>query len=281
MTEVGKALVSGVTGGIGGQVVDQMASQGWDLILMARQQTQAQKLRERLMHEYPGQSFWAYAADMMDRASLSATLTQISHDHPSLNALINLAGVLSGQPRHSEAGIEWHVHGNVLAAHQIQEALRASLARGADTGRKSVVLHMSSGAANGAKDPWRKGGTPNFGKPGMMGAYATSKAMIAAMVAHDAAEWASEGILLRAVDPGPTATGMARGDGVPVLVRPFSGWFKKPETSARQILAALPPEAMNGASGLFVARGRQRRMPRLAANTGFQDQVAEFIRQSA
>lgn len=87
----GFALITGASAGIGAIYADRLARRGFDLILVARNQTRLNALAERLTKE-TGRSIETIAADLNDKAALAKIETLLREDQ-RVTMLVNNAGV--------------------------------------------------------------------------------------------------------------------------------------------------------------------------------------------
>ncbi|MCO4880557.1 SDR family oxidoreductase [Paraburkholderia caribensis] len=87
----GFALITGASAGIGAIYADRLARRGFDLILVARNQTRLNALAERLTKE-TGRSIETISADLNDKAALAKIETLLRED-PRITMLVNNAGV--------------------------------------------------------------------------------------------------------------------------------------------------------------------------------------------
>ena len=69
-TKKGTALITGASAGIGAVYADRLAKRGYDLILVARNQSRLSALAQRLKSE-TGRSVETVAADLNDKADLA------------------------------------------------------------------------------------------------------------------------------------------------------------------------------------------------------------------
>jgi len=86
-----KALITGASAGIGKCYAQKLARRGYDLILVARNQSRLDALAERLTRE-TGRSIETIAADLNDKAAL-ATIETLLREDPRITMLVNNAGV--------------------------------------------------------------------------------------------------------------------------------------------------------------------------------------------
>jgi uncharacterized protein len=87
----GIALITGASTGIGAIYADRLAKRGYDLILVARNQTRLDALASRIAAE-TGRSVETVSADLNDKAAL-ANVENILRENKSITMLVNNAGV--------------------------------------------------------------------------------------------------------------------------------------------------------------------------------------------
>jgi uncharacterized protein len=87
----GIALITGASTGIGAIYADRLAKRGYDLILVARNQTRLDALASRIAKE-TGRSVETVSADLNDKAAL-ANVENILRENKSITMLVNNAGV--------------------------------------------------------------------------------------------------------------------------------------------------------------------------------------------
>jgi NAD(P)-dependent dehydrogenase (short-subunit alcohol dehydrogenase family) len=171
-----RALVTGVSSGIGEAIAKRLLAEGWNVVGFSR--SKPAFAAEGLIHK---------AVDLSDREALAAALTELE----SLDAIVHAAGILRvghlGELDPENAREMWRLH--VGAAEQIVEALAPSLPDGA-----RIVLLGSRTAA---------------GSPGRA-QYAATKAAVVGMARSFAIELAPRQITVNVVAPGATDTPMLR-----------------------------------------------------------------------
>jgi NAD(P)-dependent dehydrogenase (short-subunit alcohol dehydrogenase family) len=171
-----RALVTGVSSGIGEAIAQRLLADGWHVVGLSR---------SKPAFEADGLSHMA--VDLSDRAALAAVLGELE----SLYAIVHAAGILRvgrlGELDPDNSREMWRLH--VDAAEQILEALVPSLPDGA-----RIVLLGSRTAA---------------GSPGRA-QYAATKAAVVGMARSFAIELAPRLITVNVVAPGATDTPMLR-----------------------------------------------------------------------
>lgn len=195
-----RALVTGVSSGIGEAIAKRLLAEGWSVSGFSR--SAPAFAHERLTH---------VAVDIADRPALAIALSGL----PPIHAIVHAAGILRvgtlGHLDPANGHAMWRLH--VDAAEQIIEALVPSLSDGA-----RIVLLGSRTAA---------------GSPGRA-QYAATKAAVVGMARSFAIELASRQITVNVVAPGATDTPMLRDPGrASVAPRmPPIGRLVKPEEIA-------------------------------------------------
>ncbi len=112
------ALVTGATGGLGKAFVEELAREGYALLLTGRSEEKLALLKEELSHRYPDLTIKAYAADLSSEESRAALFSQIEREGARLSMLVNVAGadVQKGVEEYSQEKIAFQCRVNFEAA---------------------------------------------------------------------------------------------------------------------------------------------------------------------
>src|SRR5579863_9925199 len=94
--KLGTALITGASTGIGATYADRLARRGYDLILVARNKPNLEKLSRTLAGE-TGARIQVLAADLTVEADLNR-VEQVLRDHAGISLLINNAGSATLSP---------------------------------------------------------------------------------------------------------------------------------------------------------------------------------------
>ncbi|MEM7601977.1 MAG: SDR family NAD(P)-dependent oxidoreductase [Verrucomicrobiota bacterium] len=276
------AAITGSTGGIGKEVSKILAGKGWNLVLINRSRDRSENQCSELKEAYPDQSFISYAADMMDLSEVSEVAKEVGSRHPEIQALYNIAGILTDKRVNSAQGIESHFAVNVLAPYLLLQKLRSSLGGKSESDPKSVVVNFASSAIKSVKqlDVSKLPNPDDIG--GLMGAYATTKLAVTMVAEIWERELAGEGILIHSVDPGPTKTPMTgSSDGMPWFIRLLQPLlFKSPEAQAEKLVDAVEAGVEEGASGLYISEGKRAKAPAIVKDTEIQEALRKLLEEN-
>lgn len=221
------ALVTGASRGLGEVVARELAGEGYDLILTARDGPALTRVAESLRPW--GRRVETFAGDVTDPATRSR-LDQAVRRRAGLDLLVNNAAILGRTPlppllESSEQELEQVYRVNVIAPISLVRALRPAL-----SARGGLVVNVSSDAAVGGYPGW--------------GNYGASKAAFDLVSRTLAQELAVDGISVVSVDPGEMRTPGAepafppdefRARPLPDVTIPFWAW-----------LLGQPHSAVNG-----------------------------------
>ena len=218
------ALVTGSNRGIGFEVVRKLARRGYRVALAARRRAAAEEAAGRLSAE--GLEVWPLELDVSDDASVQAARRLVEESLGCLDALVNNAGVLSGDDRRLP-GLEVPVEVvratfevNTFGPLRVTQAFAPLLVRqGGNVVNVSSIMGQLASAG-----------------PGYL-AYRSSKAALNMITRVLAAELAPHGVRVNAVHPGWIRTRMG-GPEAP----------GRPEEGAEPIvgLATLGPDGPSG-----------------------------------
>ena len=89
------AIVTGASRGLGFENAKGLAALGYDIVLVAKDQSRLSDAQQSLHGDFPDQKFWSYAVDLEDLSATRATVSEIAAEHPSPDLLILAHGVMS------------------------------------------------------------------------------------------------------------------------------------------------------------------------------------------
>ncbi|NJN26935.1 MAG: SDR family NAD(P)-dependent oxidoreductase [Cyclobacteriaceae bacterium] len=107
-------VVTGATGGIGEEISLLLARNGWNLILLNRDQSKSESLKQRINQKYPTIEVDYYIVDLSIPRQIENIVEKISKQYNSIDALINNAGVLFKKNIFSKSGNDMHFQVNVV-----------------------------------------------------------------------------------------------------------------------------------------------------------------------
>jgi uncharacterized protein len=194
----GTALITGASTGIGAIYADRLAKRGYDLILVARNESRLAALAKRLKDE-TGRSVETIAADLNDKTDLARIETTL-RTNASITLLVNNAGVGAAAPLLNSdiEKMDEMIRLNVGALTRLTyAAVPGFVARGGGT-----IINISSIVAISPET--------------LNGVYGGSKAFVLAFSQSLQHELADKGIRVQAVLPGATATEFWDVAGLPV-----------------------------------------------------------------
>src|ERR1700688_4070962 len=201
-TKKGTALITGASAGIGAVYADRLAKRGYDLILVARNQSRLAALAQRLKSE-TGRSVETIAADLNDRADLARIETTL-RNNAGITLLVNNAGVGAAGPllNSDVEKMDEMIRLNVGALTRLTyAAVPGFVARGGGT-----IVNISSIVAVSPET--------------LNGVYGGSKAFVLALTQSLHHELGAKGVRVQAVLPGATSTEFWDVAGTPVSYLP-------------------------------------------------------------
>ena len=100
------ALITGASSGIGEATATVLASQGYDLLLLARRKDRLDKLSQGLSGLFPEQKFISAAVDVTDRKQVDQFCQNHKAELLKLQLLVNNAGLARGTDKFHEAKMQ-------------------------------------------------------------------------------------------------------------------------------------------------------------------------------
>jgi NAD(P)-dependent dehydrogenase (short-subunit alcohol dehydrogenase family) len=264
-------LVTGGNAGIGKETAVALARGGATVTITARDAARGQAALDEIRQRSGSTDVDVMDLDLASFASVREFAAQYSAARPSLDVLVNNAGLMLTQRRVTVDGNEMVFQVNHLGPFLLTNLLRDPL-----VAAEARVVTVSS-------DAHKQGGTTldfdDLQSPGGVNArnsmkvYGRTKLENILFTRELARRWAADGVTANAVHPGFVATGFMRdgdggklGDWVMPLLSPFA---LKPEQGAyTSVYVASSPEVA-GVTGKFFAKCKE-----LAPSAAAQDDTA-------
>lgn len=191
-------LITGGTKGIGLELANQFARNRYDLVLVARNQTDLQAIAQSLTRDY-GCSVVSFALDLTGRDAALDLAGQIEEKGLSIDVLVNNAGIGDYGP-FGEAKLERQLDMLQLNIMQLTALTRLFLPGMIERGRGRILNVASVVAFFSAGPSWIS--------------YVASKHYVLAFTRGFASELSGSGVTATALCPGPTETNFVAQSGV-------------------------------------------------------------------
>lgn len=194
------AILTGASRGLGFENAKGLAALGYDIVMIAKDQSRLSLSQQSLHTQYPNQHFTTYAVDLEDQQATRATTELIAHQHPAVELLILAHGVMSEKMSKTlkTTDAEWQrvMSINLDSVFTLVNALAPAMVEA----RKGRIIIYSAclGRMSGP------------GNAGGLAPYRISKAGVNALVRNLAHETGlgARGVLVDAVCPNHSQTDM-------------------------------------------------------------------------
>jgi len=194
----GTALITGASSGIGAVYADRLAKQGYDLILVARNEARLNDLANRIKAKI-GRHVEIFQADLTVPAELHRVEKRLSSDS-KITALVNNAG-FGGSSKLIDSNVddlENMIYLNVTALTRLTHAVAAAFA----SRKKGLIINIASIVAL----------APEL----LNGTYSGTKAYVVNLTQSLNRELGGSGVRMQAVLPGAIETEFWNRAGLPV-----------------------------------------------------------------
>lgn len=183
------ALVTGCNKGIGRAMALGLAEAGADIIGVSASLALQDSAIEREIKAL-GRQFFAFQADLTDRAGLYAFIGRVKENHDRIDILVNNAGMILRQPAAQHSDEYWD---KVLSIN-----LDAAFILAREFGKEMLVRRSGKIIFTASLLTFQGG----INVPG----YAASKGAVGGLVKALANEWASQGVNVNGIAPGYIST---------------------------------------------------------------------------
>ncbi len=130
------AVVTGANGGLGLETAEALAGKGAHVVMAVRNQDKAAAAHDRIMATHPTASLELVALDLGDQASAKEAAATIAAAHPTIDLLVNNAGLMAMPERQTADGYEMQFGVNHLGHWTFTALLLPNLLR-ADAAKPS------------------------------------------------------------------------------------------------------------------------------------------------
>ena len=262
-------VITGATAGIGRALAQRLAASGV-VALVARDSQKAEAARSEILGAVPGASVEVYVADLSSQSNVRSLASQLAAAHPSIRALVNVAGVFSSQRVETADGLELMFATNHLGPFLLTNLLLPAL-RASGAARVLTVAAPSSTRLN--FDDLQ--GSQRFRA---LSAFGASKAANLLFTFELARRIAGSGVTANAVHPGLARTGLMRQ--APALLRAPLRLMSAPvDQVAERIAPLLLDDPYGSANGQFFHRGRAIDPPKSTRDVEVQHHLWQVSEQ--
>ena len=198
------AIVSGASRGLGFENAKGLAALGYDIVMLAKDQSRLSLAQQSLQRHYPNQHFTTYAVDLEDQQATRKTVELIAEQQPAAEIMILAHGVMSEKMSKTlrTTDAEWRrvMAINLDSVFTIVNGLSPAMVE-ARNGR-IIIYSACLGRMSGP------------GNAGGLAPYRISKAGVNALVRNLAHETGlgARGVLIDAVCPNHSQTDMGGPD---------------------------------------------------------------------
>lgn len=252
------ALVTGANRGLGRAVAEQLAAQGARVLCAVRGDASE---TVRAIRQAGGEAE-VFDVDLSDLPTVHRLADDLMGEDLAVVALN--AGVVPGHGRRTPQGIELQLAVNYLSNVALMDRLLAD-----GTLKRGRVVAVSSESHRSATeiDFDRFGAFTHYGLTGVMRQYGYTKLLLTAW-ALELSRRVAPAVSVFPMCPGPVATGIAKeapGWSQPLL-KPIIGAFAAPEDAARPVVWLAASRALDGRTGVYLHRWKEKAPSELASD---------------
>lgn len=235
------AIVTGANAGLGLETATQLAAHGAHVILACRDKTKAETAAAQIRSGVPDAALEVAELDLASRKSIDTFAERIQSAHPTIDYLINNAGVMMCPEGKTEDGFETQFGTNHLGHFVLTSHLLPALEK-SENGRIVVLSSLAHRQGTIAFD--NLNAERGYKTGAVYGQSKLANLLFAKELARRLTKVGSR-VTVTAAHPGWTATELQRHNGVFRFLNIF--FAQKPERGALPTLyAATSPDAHHG-----------------------------------
>ena len=246
-------VVTGASGGIGQITAHELAKRGARVVMVVRNRDKGQRVIDEIVRTVPDAQLELAIADLYSMAEVRRVGAEIRAKHPTIDVLVNNAGLIHDKRELTVDGFERTFALNHLAAFVLTYELRDSLAAAAP----SRVVTVSSEGHKFSRIDWSQLATGTDWKLGTL-TYGNSKLCNIWFARELARRWATMNVASNSLHPGPVATGFGQSGSLVYrigtkLAKPF---LLTPEEGARTSIYLASSPDVEGVTGEYFIKCR-------------------------
>lgn len=274
----GIALVTGADGGMGRIHVRELAKAGYEVIMACIDEDAARPVMEEIRQETGG-TLHIMPLDLGNLSDIVRFTDEVKSRFPSLQILLNNAGVLPSQSKVSVNNIEYTMAVNYLGHFTLTNLLHPMMGPGT---RIVSMISLSYFLGKITPDLF----TPKTEKTyNRFTAYGSSKLGLYYFMLDASEAWKEEGICINVADPFIVSTNIIRMDNV--VVDKLCDWLFRPlintpeQGAATMLAAALDPAFENVTGRIFkkkkVAPFKRRYYPNVEQRKMLREMTLQIL----
>lgn len=277
----GIALVTGADGGMGRIHVRELAKAGYEVIMACIDTEAARPVMEDIQRETGG-TFHLMQVDLGNLADIVRFADEVKSRFPSLQILLNNAGVLPSHVKTSVNNIEYIMAVNYLGHFTLTNLLHPIMGQG------TRIVSMISLAYIIGKITSKVFAPKTQKEYNRFTAYGSSKLALYYFMLDASEAWKDEGICFNVSDPNIVDTGIIRMDNV--VVDKLCDWFFRPlintpeQGAANMLTAAINPEYQGVTGQIFknckVAKHKKRFYNNLKQRQLLRDMTLQILAEN-
>ncbi|MGJ8686220.1 MAG: SDR family oxidoreductase [Spongiibacteraceae bacterium] len=250
MSENKVILITGATSGIGLATARELAAQGHELFLLARNRDKGEAVLAEISEETGNDKLQLLVADLGSMADIRRIAAEFLATGKPLQVLINNAGILNTQRRESQDGIEETFAVNQLGYFLLTELLREKLMASAPSRIVSVASDAYHFVPGVNFDDIEMHHTPY--KPFKV--YGNAKLCNILWTRELAKQLEGSGVTANCLHPGAVNTGLGHQNSrlLALLLKPLLRlFFRRPSNAAACPVYLATSESVAGVSGEY------------------------------
>jgi NAD(P)-dependent dehydrogenase (short-subunit alcohol dehydrogenase family) len=237
-------IVTGANTGIGKEAALQLAQAGNQVIMLSRDSEKSRMAQQEIISVSGNQNVDLVTADLAETSSIRRAVTEIQEKYPTIDVLVNNAGLYKTKRAENSTGIEMSFAVNYLAIFMLSQLLLDNLAASGSGRIVNVVSELYKSGKLNFDDLMLKG------KYKAGDAYANAKYATVLFSAELAEKVKEQGVTVNTLHPGVLATEAFRD--YPKLLTKFMNLFlEKPEKGGERIAYLATDDAVTKTTGKY------------------------------
>jgi len=244
-------IITGSNSGIGKEAALILAKAGHRILMMCRDSEKSTQARAEVVAQSGNEKVFLFPVDLADPQAIRTAVAQIKRQYPTIDVLVNNAGVYKVKRTETASGLEMMFAVNYLAPFMLSQLLLENLAASSNGRIVNVGSELYKNGSIDLENLMMKSGY----KVG--DAYANSKLAGMLFTIELARRTRDKGVTVNALHPGVLATNSFR-DYPNFIIKFFNLFLERPQKGGERIAYLATSDDVRKISGGYFYKTEKR-----------------------
>ena len=244
-------IITGASSGIGKEAAHNLAKTGHRILILCREGAKSEQIHTEILTQSGNNEVYLIRVDLSDPESIRAAVEDIKDKYPSIDVLVNNAGIFKVKRTETADQIEMDFAVNFLAPFVLSESLLENLKASGNGRIINLVSELYKRGSIDLKNLMLK----DLYRPSS--AYCTAELAKAMYTVELAKRTLNRNITVNGLHPGTIATGLYR-ESPGFMTKMMNIFSEKPLKGGERVAYLALSDDVEGVTGKFFSKSKQQ-----------------------